>query len=116
MIGVITSGGDVAVRAKEIPDYELTYFARETVRAIEKAFQIPGVRQKCDAWKIEKYTALIQKADPDFKPCFIKIDISTMRDDYTGGAYHTTVSFTYRGAGHIFHKTAKKNWIERVKA
>ena len=115
MTGVTVSGGDVAVRVNEIPDYEAVYLARETIRAIEKAFKIPGVRQACDAWKTQKYTGLIQQTDPAMKPRFIKIDISTIRDDYTKGAYHTTVSFSYRKAEYIFHTTAKKNWIERVK-
>jgi len=115
--GVTVSGGDVAVRAKKIPGYEGVYLARETVRALKRAFENPEARQACDAWKTEKYTGLIQQANPAMKPQFIKIDISTMTDEFSDSGKYiaTTVVFFYRKTKYIFYKGKKKCWIERVR-
>lgn len=46
----ITSGADVAVKPEEIPDRRVDWLARETLRAVERFFAIPGVQEDYEKW------------------------------------------------------------------
>lgn len=46
----ITSGGDVAVKVKEIPQYRRDTMARNTLHAVERFFTLPGVQEDFEKW------------------------------------------------------------------
>lgn len=49
----ITSGSDVKVLPKEIPDHRLEILARATIRAVRRYFALPGVQEDYEKWLAE---------------------------------------------------------------
>lgn len=46
----VTSGADVAIKPEEIPDRRADWLARETLRAVKRLFDIPGVQEDFEKW------------------------------------------------------------------
>lgn len=46
----ITSGGDVAVKVKEMPQHRRDTMARNTLHAVERFFALPGVQEDFEKW------------------------------------------------------------------
>lgn len=46
----VTSGNGVKVDPSLIPEHEMNILARETLRAAEKYFQQPGVKEDYEKW------------------------------------------------------------------
>ena len=40
-----------------VPDSEMTHLARSTLRAVERYFEIPGVREEYELWLKKRKTA-----------------------------------------------------------
>ncbi len=48
----LISGEDVAVKLEEIPNWERSRFARATLHAVERFFELPGVKEDYEKWLI----------------------------------------------------------------
>ncbi len=50
---VVKEGNNVALDLQEFPDHRADVLARSTLRAVERFFNIPGVKEDYEAWLVE---------------------------------------------------------------
>lgn len=49
----ITSGDNVVVKLEEMPQHTRDRLARATLRAVERFFELPGVKEDYEKWLVE---------------------------------------------------------------
>ena len=50
---VVKSGMETPFDIRNVPDHVIDHFARATLEAVRRYFEIPGVKEKYEAWLVE---------------------------------------------------------------